>query len=109
MRKASAKFVLRRGETCEPPNRECSALGLNAIIQSSYNEMLCLNGLISIRRISIRRIESRKLGKSESGVVLIASQSYSGEFHTSYLLQFYILLNKLDLCHNSYVVSIIKV
>ena len=66
MRKASAKFVLRRGETCEPPNRECSALGLNALIQSSYNEMLSLNGLISIRRI-----ESRKLGKSESGENLL--------------------------------------
>ena len=68
MRKASAKFVLRRGETCEPPNGECSALSLKALIQSSYNEMLSLNALISIRRISIRRIESRKLGKSESGV-----------------------------------------
>ena len=73
MRKASAKFLLHRGETCEPPNRECSALGLNAIIQSSYNETLCLNGLISIRRISIRRIESRKLGESESGVRHIES------------------------------------
>ena len=73
MRKASAKFVLRRGETCEPPNGECSALSLKALIQSSYNEMLSLNALISIRRISIRRIESRKLGKSESGVSQLKS------------------------------------
>ena len=34
-------------------------LGLNATIRLSYNETLCLNGLISIRHISIRRIESQ--------------------------------------------------